>query len=75
MSVCHGRLRPHHSRWGRTRSHTAPYADIERHNIAPENPDPRGLSGFTRGRLSVVETDGGFAAFPIDAEEVSIDTA
>jgi hypothetical protein len=50
-------------------------ADIEEHNIAPENPDPRGLSGFTRGRLYVIETDGGFAAFPIHAEEVSIDTA
>jgi hypothetical protein len=50
-------------------------ADIEEHNLAPENPDPQGLSGLTRGRLYVVETDDSFAAFPIDAEEVSIDTA
>ena len=50
-------------------------ADIEEHNLASGNPDPRGLSGSTRGRLYVVETDDTFAAFPIDAEEVSIDTA
>jgi hypothetical protein len=47
-------------------------ADIEEHNPVPENPDPQGLS-FTRGRLYLVETDDSFAAFPIDAEEVSID--
>ena len=50
-------------------------ADIEEHNRAPENPDPQGRSGITRGRLYVVETDDSFAAFSIDAEEVSIDTA
>lgn len=50
-------------------------ADIEEHNAAHESPDPRGMRGFTRGRLYVVETDDSFAAFPSDAEEVSIDTA
>jgi len=50
-------------------------AEIEEHNRAPENPDPQRLSSFSRGRLYVVETDDTFAAFSIDAEEVSINTA
>jgi hypothetical protein len=49
-------------------------ADVEEHIPAPESPDPRGMSGFARGRLYVVETVDAFVAFPIDAEEVSIDT-